>query len=677
MAEGTRSTVKGDLMEECISRLAKHDEQFNALSELLQSMNLKLTLMEAKLDQNQKFKGAHKGESSPDAGLNTFFGTNAYKSVKFTMDGTAEDWFHWMERNHRLTTWDSFVNALRSRFGPSKYRDLRGELGRLAQQTTVEEYQKLFEQLCNQIVGIDDLTLQSYFESGLKTEIRKEVRLHLPESLEDAISLAKVVEDKLTDRAPSRFGPYRNFTSNNSSNQPGLLPTPANGIVPYTPPSKTNIPIKRLSSAEMAEKREKGLCYYCEEKFHRNHKCKGQMFLLLIQDEDEDEIEVELEVTNEKIGGDDEIPGISLHAMAGQYSSSTLRLKGLINKKPVQVLVDGGSTQLCPGAHGEISGIRGSAHTSIQGAGAEVVLGVQWLSLLGDITTNYKKLHLKFKKNGQVIQLQGEPRLQVDTIELHQLRRLTNSDAVATYYQLQAIQQEPPLEQGSKECHSPAIQQLLQEYEDVFATPQQLPPVRVEDHQIHLEPGTKAVNVRPYRLVLECLRKHQLYAKRSKCSFGQEEIGYLGHIVGAQGVRPNTEKIQAIMDWQSPTTLKQLRGFLGLAGYYRKFVRDFSQIAAPLTALLRKDAFGWDDTAKRAMWELKGALSNPPILALPDFTKKFVLTTDASGVGIGAVLSQDNLPIAYFSKKLNSRMQQASTYVKEMFAITEGVSKWR
>ncbi|XP_061375850.1 uncharacterized protein LOC133317958 [Gastrolobium bilobum] len=452
------------------------------------------------------------------------------------MDGAAEEWFHWMDRSQRLTTWDAFIVALRSRFGPSRYRDLRGELGRLTQHTTIENYQKEFERLSNQIIGINDISLQSYFENGLKSEIRKEVRMHLPESLQNAIELAKVVEDKLSDRAPARLG-YQKFFSSNQVVRPqqGLLPTPNKGVVNAAGSSRDTIPIKRLSAAEMMEKRERGLCYYCDEKFHRNHVCKGNMLLMMIQEGEEEEKDEELEVTNEKIGGEEEIPGISLHAMDGQYSSRTLRLRGVINKKTVQVLVDGGSThnfvqermvkflglEVKPitqfqvlvgnGARLGCKGVCQQIGLNLQGhmflpdlfvlpiQGAEVVLGVQWLSEFGDVTTNYNNLVLKFERAGKLIELQGESRLQVEPIELHQLRKLTHSDAVATYFQMQTIDHQysaDPYEE--KDCH-PLIQPVLHEFEDIFEKPTQLPPIRLEDHRIHLEPGTKAVNVRPYR----------------------------------------------------------------------------------------------------------------------------------------------------------------------------------
>ena len=116
---------------------------------------------------------------------------------------------------------------------------------------------------------------------------------------------------------------------------------------------------------------------------------------------------------------------------------------------------------------------------------------------------------------------------------------------------------------------------------------------------------------------------------------------------------------------------------MGLIGYYRRFVRGYASIAAPLTDLLKGTSYQWNDKAQHAFDELKSAMSTAPVLALPNFDKKFVLEADASNLGIGAVLMQQEQPLSYFSKKLSLRMQQASAYVRELYAITEAVKKWR
>ncbi|XP_028758775.1 uncharacterized protein LOC114717745 [Neltuma alba] len=177
--------------------------------------------------------------------------------------------------------------------------------------------------------------------------------------------------------------------------------------------------------------------------------------------------------------------------------------------------------------------------------------------------------------------------------------------------------------------------------------------------------------------VLKLMAANHLFAKISKCSFGLNSVEYLGHVISSKGVDMDSTKISAIQQWPPPRTVTQLKGFLGLSGYYRRFIRHYAELACPLTKLLQRDSFHWTEEAQHAFDQLKLALTTAPTLALPDFTRPFILETDASGKGIGAVLLQDKHPIAYFSKQLSPRLQAQSAYVRELYAITQAVSKFR
>jgi len=179
------------------------------------------------------------------------------------------------------------------------------------------------------------------------------------------------------------------------------------------------------------------------------------------------------------------------------------------------------------------------------------------------------------------------------------------------------------------------------------------------------------------RAVLDTLRVHHLHVKRSKCSFAEQAVHYLGHVITATGVAMDTSKVSAVQAWPQPRSTRGLRGFLGLAGYYRRFIHNYSTIAAPLTQLLRKAGFQWTDAATAAFDELKAALAAAPVLHLPDFTRDFIVDCDASGSGFGAVLHQGEGPIAYFSRPFAARHLKSAAYERELIGLVQAVRHWR
>src|SRR4051812_23776036 len=180
------------------------------------------------------------------------------------------------------------------------------------------------------------------------------------------------------------------------------------------------------------------------------------------------------------------------------------------------------------------------------------------------------------------------------------------------------------------------------------------------------------------RLILEKLREHKLYAKYSKCEFWLPEVTFLEHVISKDGIAVTPERIQAILDWTPPKTVKQVRSFLGHASYCRRFVENFSKIARPLTNLLHKGVkFEWTEKCQESFEALKAKLTSPPVLAPPDTQKDFVIYCDASRQGLGCVLMQERKVIAYGSRQLRAHKDKYPTHDLELAAVIYALKLWR
>jgi len=627
----------------------------------------------------------------------------------------------------------------------------------------------------------------------------------------------------------------------------------------------------------MDDRRRKWLCFNCDAKYSRGHVCIApKLFVLEALEGGQEEISQEI-AQLEKDPGEfflEEFTKISLNAIVGSPSLKTMRIIGFLRYQRVTVLIDSGSThnfvdvelvsllglQLVQHkgvevrvANGQIVPSPGKCQAvtlKLQDfsfsaeffvlplASCQVVLGVQWLRPLGPILWDFGKLTMQFSYLDKPIQLQGMHQGPSLCLEEATSFKMSRVDSRGVWLQLVSTVMKDDVAYSFQQG---PLQELLQQFGDVFQEPKGLPRPWSHDHVITLQEGISPVSVRLYRYpfyqkeeiekivrdllqtsvirpshspfsspillvrkadgtwrmwmdyralnkvtikdkfpipvidelldelwgarvfskldlrsgyhqiqvvdsdipktafitheghyeflvmpfgltnapstfqglmnhifnpylrkfilvffddilvyskdfeahlghlkpTLELLRQHQLYAKKSKCRFGVKEVDYLGHIVSNHGVCADPNKIKAVLDWPSPKSIKSLRGFLGLIRYYMKFIRQYGSIVAPLTAMLKKNAFVWTCEAKEAFQALRMAVTQTPVLALPNFSQTFIIECDANGFGIWAVLMRNKRPIAYISKALKGKALHMSTYEKELFALVTAIQKWR
>ncbi|PKU64652.1 RNA-directed DNA polymerase [Dendrobium catenatum] len=176
--------------------------------------------------------------------------------------------------------------------------------------------------------------------------------------------------------------------------------------------------------------------------------------------------------------------------------------------------------------------------------------------------------------------------------------------------------------------------------------------------------------------IFDILREHKLYINFPKCEFATGKVHFLGFIISNSGVHMDPQKVLAITEWPIPQSATEIRSFIGLANFYRRFIKGFSIIVAPLTDSLKAKSWQWTPDQDNSFKIIKIALTTAPVLAIPDFNKPFHVDTDASAVGIGAVLSQEGRPVEFFSEKLSPSRQNWSAYEQELYAVVRALKQW-
>ncbi|XP_074271204.1 uncharacterized protein LOC141595129 [Silene latifolia] len=473
------------------------------------------------------------------------------------MVGKAESWVHSYMNMRVNGDWDDFVLDLCAMFKENLGSNIVEEFNKLQKTGSLEDYLDAFEHLRGLMLQRNELLPDSYFldsfVGGLKPTTKPFVRALKPTTIARAVELARCQEESLNasknlnklllDRPPTRFsgqnaGNSRFSASNYQNNSNTKFAQPFQRTSNIQKP-----PYKRLTPAEIEEKRKKNLCFQCDEPYTAGHKCPGKLYnMVLIPQEwgrkGGSEFEAIICGDNETEYVEDfgeEQPLISLNAIAGHNSYQTMRVQGKVGKNDVHILIDFGSThnfcdentarklgcrvtrtyplevsvangdkltttKVCKGFKWQLHGEEFQTDVMIVPlGGCEMVLGVHWLSSLGPVIWDFEKLRMEFMYKGRKVVLRGITKGGLQWISGKALMS-TMGKGAGQLFAVQVRPVEPEGEQTSKGTPVPAaINSVLQEYNDIFVELKGLPPHRSHDHKIHLNPGVPPINVRPYR----------------------------------------------------------------------------------------------------------------------------------------------------------------------------------
>ncbi|WVZ78975.1 hypothetical protein U9M48_026610 [Paspalum notatum var. saurae] len=573
------------------------------------------------------------------------------RSATMHFQDNATKWLRGLQTEKQGGELGTFLyKALETKFGADDYRVAITDLLALRQTDSVEAYTTAFEalqfEICMHNSTYDDLFFTSQYIASLKDDIRGVVEPQVPSTVEQASRIAKI-QQRLLDRNRAKFG---------KSTKPSHVAGKAD--IKTTTPSTSFWKDRQLREY----RRTNGLCYHCGDKFTPGHmetcakKPTAQANALVLNDLDK---EISEEVLNqiaiEEVLTED-FCNLSLNALAGTEGNECLKLRAIVNKKVLLMLIDSGSS------HSFVS------NAFVTKAGLIPQAAPSREDIFHDPQTlppvRAYDHHIPLYPDAVPVNCKPYrfPLAIIEEIldELGQAQYFTKLDMKSGYHQVR-MHPDDEYKTAFKTHHGHyQFKFVLVFLDDILIFSKSL-----EDHVAHLQ------------LVLDKLRDHQLYLKFSKCSFGQQSVDYLGHVISHEGVSTDPHKTAVMINWPRPTSMTELRAFLGLTGYYRRFVQHYGLIAKPLNLILRLKQFKWSEAAEQAFLQLKQAMVDTHVLAIPNFDLPFTIETDACETGIGVVLMQNGRPVAYLSKAFGPSHSKYSIYEKKFIALIMAVEKWK
>jgi len=554
------------------------------------------------------------------------------QAVLIALEGKALNWFQWWETCNPKPTWDAFKIAVMRRFQPTMLDNPFEILLGLKQTGQVEEYIENFEQYAGFLKNVEQDYLVGIFLNGLTEGIKAEVKLHEPKCLAELMMKAKMVEEKI--RVMVMGDPALSITATSFKK---LIHELQQGDQGFLVDMVQNHDV--VDSTACTKEVEQVLASYgvvfqefqelppTRKQDHAIHLKEGASIPNLRPYKYSHSQKNEIE----RLIGDMLNVGI-IRPSISPYSSPII----LVKKK------DGG-WRFCVD-------YRALNKVTIPNKFPIPVIDELLDELAG--ATIFSKLDLK----------SGYHQIRMKESDIEKTAFRTHEGHYEFLVMPFGLTNAPTTFQSlMNEVLKPFLRKFVLVFFDdilVYSTSMDL-------HLQHLSQ------------VLQLLCDHHLKVNKKKCSFGQDSIEYLGHVISRNGVSADPKKVEAMSKWPRPKDVTALRGFLGLTGYYRRFVRDYGKIAQPLTQLLKKEGFVWSNEAQHAFEALKTVVSQLSILGVPDFSKSFVVETDASSKGLGAVLLQEGRPLAFWSQALTERGQRKSVYERELMAIVQAVQKWK